>query len=82
MSMFAPTGPIDPELKDLLDKAQARYEAMTPDEQAEMWREQRKSWVRGELTFAYPNMTAEEADRRAREAEAHVTLSPKVRPTV
>lgn len=67
--MIFKTSGIDPELQELLAKAQARYEAMTPKEQQEMWRAQRRSWVRGELMLGNTEMTFEEADRRAREAE-------------
>lgn len=65
---------MDEELKDLLAKAQARYEAMTPDQKAEMWREQRRSYVRGELMMDDLGLTYEEADRRVRAAEAGIVL--------
>lgn len=47
------------EITDAINRAKARYEAMTPDEQAAMWKAQRESWVRafttpcehGELDF-------------------------------
>lgn len=38
---------MSPELEELLEKAKARVEAMTPEEYAEMIRLQRKSFVRG-----------------------------------
>lgn len=59
------------ELKELLAKAQAKYDAMAPEERVDMWAAQRRSYVRGELMMSYPDMTYEEADRRAREAESY-----------
>ena len=38
---------MSPELKKALAEAEARYRAMTPEEQAAMWQAQRESWVRG-----------------------------------
>ena len=68
---------IDTPLKDLLDEAMKRYNAMTPEEQQEMWRAQKRSWVRGELMLSYPEMTYEEADQRARDAEQFCIAAPK-----
>jgi hypothetical protein len=42
----------DHELKRLLAEAQARYDAMTPEQQAEHWRQQRESWVRAEIELS------------------------------
>ena len=35
-----------PELRAALDRANKAYAAMTPEQQAVMWQEQRESWVR------------------------------------
>lgn len=40
-----------PELKKLLADAQARYDAMTPAERVEMWRQQRDGYVRAEMSW-------------------------------
>lgn len=37
-------------LDELIAQAQAAYEAMTPEQQAEMWRKQKESYVRGMTT--------------------------------
>jgi hypothetical protein len=37
------------ELKKLVAEAQARFDAMTPEQQAEHREAQRQSWVRGEM---------------------------------
>lgn len=37
------------ELERLIAEAKTRYESMTPEEQAAMWKAQRESWVRGEM---------------------------------
>jgi hypothetical protein len=55
--------PSRPELDELLRNAAKRR--MTPAE----IREQRRSWVRGELMLEHPELTREEADRRITEAE-------------
>lgn len=67
------------ELKDLLDKAKATWDAMSQEERQLMNLDQRRSWVRGELMLAHPEMTFEEADRRARAAEGVVAV--KLGPT-
>jgi hypothetical protein len=61
--MFMKPAPERPELDELLRNAAKRR--MTPSE----IREQRRSWVRGELMLANPELTREEADRRITEAE-------------
>ena len=38
------------DLKEALKRANERYDAMTPDEQAAMWKAQRESWVRAFTT--------------------------------
>jgi hypothetical protein len=35
-------------LEELLAQAQAKYDAMTPEQQQEMWRQQRRSFIIGE----------------------------------
>jgi hypothetical protein len=52
----------DPELEALLKKANDWFDSLTPDQQREHRREQRRSWVRGELMLAHPEMTREEAN--------------------
>lgn len=37
----------DVEWKELIDAAEARYQAMTPEQQEAMWKAQRESFVRG-----------------------------------
>jgi|GEM_PF-7118025 len=39
------------EIEDLLAKAKAHFDSLTPSEQDEMRQQQRESWVRGELAF-------------------------------
>jgi hypothetical protein len=49
----------DTSLHEAMQEAARRYAAMTPEQQADMWRKQRESWVRafttpcehGELDF-------------------------------
>ena len=55
---------MSPELEKLIEKARARG-PMTAEEK----REQRRSWVRGELMLAHPEMTWEEANKRVQAAE-------------
>lgn len=60
-------------LSDLLQRAFAAYEAMTPEQQRAMWEAQRQSWVRafttpcehGELDFEQCVGCLEAARRRA-----------------
>ena len=35
------------DFKKLLEEAAARYQAMTPEQQADMWRQQREGYARG-----------------------------------
>ena len=49
-------------LARLIEKA--RTYVMSPEEK----QEQRRSWIRGELMLEHPEMTYEEADRRANRA--------------
>ena len=55
--------PERPELDALLRKAVAVFDAMTPEQQREMRRAQRKSWVIGEMLLEHPEMSREEAER-------------------
>lgn len=41
-------------LDELLKKAKAAYDAMTPEEREEMHRIQRESWVRAEMSWPKP----------------------------
>lgn len=43
-----------PELKQLLAQAHARYDAMTPEQQAAMWKQQRDGYVRAEMSWPKP----------------------------
>ena len=52
-----------PELRALLIKAKAQYEAMSPAEQKAMREAQRRSWVTGELMLGHEDMTKEQADK-------------------
>lgn len=54
--------PSNPNFERLLIEAQRAFDAMTPDQQKEMRREQRKSWVIGEVMLEHPSMTREEAE--------------------
>lgn len=38
------------DFKEMIRKANERYEAMSPDERAAMWQAQRESWVRAFTT--------------------------------
>jgi hypothetical protein len=44
----------DPELLALLEKAKARYSAMTPEQKKAMHKAQRESWVRGMMPTGDP----------------------------
>lgn len=55
--------PERPELTELLRKSREIVDAMTPEQRREMHREQRKSWVIGEMMLEHPEMTREEAER-------------------
>lgn len=41
-------------LTELLDEAQKRYDAMTPEEQEAMWKAQRESWARANISTGDP----------------------------
>lgn len=61
-SHFKPA-PDRPELKALLQRAAASYDAMTPEQKKEQHRMQRKSWVIGEMMLEHPEMSRAEAER-------------------
>ena len=52
---------MDEELKELLQRAKARYDSMTPDEKAYETLLQRRSWVVGEMMLEHADMTQEAA---------------------
>ena len=54
---------MDASLLKLIKEAEARYEAMTPEEKASMWEAQRQSFVRGQMAFG---SDADEAEYRRR----------------
>lgn len=54
---------MDAKLKELLAEAQARVDAMPPAEREEMYRQQRESYVRGEMGMG---SDADEAEYRRR----------------
>lgn len=47
-------------LQMLLENAQARFDTMSPEEQAAMWREQKISFIYGQLQDCAPSVTKEE----------------------
>ena len=57
------------DFEKLVAEAQARFAALSPEEQAEHRREQRRSFVRGQLMMTHPDMTLEEANRLVANAE-------------
>jgi hypothetical protein len=46
------------ELMELASKAEERYRAMTPEQRAIHDRDQRRSWVRGNIGIEYPEREA------------------------
>lgn len=44
----------DAEVKDLVDEAYRRYYAMTPEQQADMWRQQRGGYAKAEASWPRP----------------------------
>lgn len=55
--------PERPELDRLLREAVAAFDKLTPEQQKEHRRAQRKSWVIGEFMLAHPEATREYAER-------------------
>lgn len=52
-----------PELTEAIKRAVAAFDAMTPEQQAEHRRAQRKSWVIGNMMLDHPEMTRDEVER-------------------
>ena len=52
-----------PDLAELLKKAKEAFDAMTPEQQREHRRAQRKSWVIGEMLLEHPDWSREDAER-------------------
>ena len=65
---------MDAELKALIDKAQARYDAMTPEEQAAHDLAQRESFVRGMMPAGH-DMTTDEIKQRIKEINVQLVDS-------
>jgi hypothetical protein len=55
--------PKRPELDRILREAVLKFDLMTPEQQREMRRAQRKSWVIGEMLLEHPTMSREEAEQ-------------------
>ena len=59
-------GPIErPELDALIRESIAAYDAMTPEQKKEMHRQQRISWVYGNLALSNPSITREMVEKAA-----------------
>lgn len=43
---------MSPELIELLERSKKVVEAMTPEQRAEMYRQQREGWVKSEIQWA------------------------------
>lgn len=50
-------------LAELLKKAAAAYEALSPLEKARHNYDQRRSWIRGEMGLEHPDKPADEIER-------------------
>lgn len=50
----------DSKLQTLIAAAQARFDAMSPEQKATMWREQKISFIYGQLQDCAPSVTKEE----------------------
>jgi hypothetical protein len=46
--------PLDPELAELLEKAQAKMDAMSPEEKEAMFEEQKRGYVAAEMSWPAP----------------------------
>jgi hypothetical protein len=51
-----------PDLQKLVRDAQARFEALSPEQKRAHVEAQKKSWVVGETMLSHPEMTREEAE--------------------
>jgi len=54
-----------PELDALIARAKEAYNAMTPEQKKEMHRQQRISWVYGNLALSNPSITREMVEKAA-----------------
>lgn len=63
--MALPCAPLPsrPDLDQLVKDAMAKFNALSPEQQREHRRAQRKSWVVGETMIEHPEMTREHAER-------------------
>lgn len=52
------------DLRLMVDRAKAAFDALPPEARAKMRRDQRKSWFVGEMMMEHPTMTREEAERK------------------
>lgn len=57
------TAPVRPELSELLKRAKAAYEALSPLEKARHDYDQKRSWVRGEMGLEHPDWPSDEIER-------------------
>lgn len=64
------------ELEKALKKAVAAFEALPPEQQREHRAAQRRSWVKGELMMAHPELTEAQADALIAKAEVRGWVSP------
>ena len=70
---------INPELDELLRKAAERVKKMTPEERAEMFRQQKISWVYGEIGIENPDSTITREDVARMIDEQHIgRVAPEV----
>lgn len=51
------------DFQKLVKAATDRFDALTPEQQLEHRRQQRKSWVIGEMMLEHPEMSREAAER-------------------
>jgi hypothetical protein len=62
MTLRMKPGPDRSELAELVKRKQAEFDALPPEQQQEIRRAQRRSWVLGETMLANPDMTRERAE--------------------
>jgi len=70
--------PERPELDALVRKSVDAFNALSPEQQAAHRREQRRSWVRGELMLSHPEMTFARANELIDQAEKPLLVSRRV----
>lgn len=63
----------DQDLNELIKKSKAFFDALTPEQQEEHMREQRLSWVRGEMGMGNDKDEAAYRDALARNDQAELT---------